>query len=116
MAAGGGGVNMSKGVRKMKLDELEQKVNSYALTVLAPKAKSWSAKFALGAGSVGMKDRIGPFVEMTGAMREDGEIDMDVLHRVVMAGFQAAGHVDLFGGIVGFDPQDAEDLFTYLGK
>ena len=100
----------------MKLDELEQKVNSYALTVLAPKAQSWSARFAIGAGSVAMKDKVGSFVRMAGAMREDGEVDMDVLHRVVMAGFETAGHVDLYGGIVGFDPQDAEELFSYLGR
>lgn len=100
----------------MHIDNLTDKLSEYVLAVLAPKAKSWSAKFALGAASESMRGRIRPFVGTTGAMAADGDVDMAELQRVVKAGFEAAGHVDLLGGMLGFDPQDAEDLFAWLGR
>lgn len=100
----------------MNTEELSAKVLEYARSVLAPKAKTWPAKFMIGAGSVSIARKAPSFALMAGAVSGDGTVDMPVLHEVVKSGFEAAGHLDLPGGLLGFDPQDAEDLFTWLGN
>lgn len=100
----------------MKLATLLEKINEYSVTVLASKAKTWPAKFMIGAGTVAMANKAEDFIRATGLVDEDGDVDIATLHKFVAAGFKTAGHVDLFGGILGFDPEDAEDFFMYLNR
>lgn len=99
----------------MKIEQLIGKISEYSQTVLVCNAKSWAARFALGAGTEAMLGRADQFIRATGTVSGDGEVDIAALHRIVASGFKSAGHVDLFGGLIGFDPQDAEDLFSYIG-
>lgn len=99
----------------MNVETLSRKIGEYARTVLAQKASAWPSKFALGAASVVAEQRAPALVASAGAVRPDGEVDLEVLRAVVKAGFDAAGHVDLLGGMLGFDPSDADDFFSWLG-
>jgi hypothetical protein len=98
----------------MKLELFLDKINEYAVNVLAAKAKSWTAKFMLGAGAVAMRQKASDFISTTGLVNAEGEVDVASLHKIVSSGFKTAGHIDLFGGILGFDPEDAEDFFSYI--
>ena len=98
----------------MKLELLLDKLNEYAVTVLAAKAKSWPAKFMLGAGAVAMRQKTSDFISATGLVSPEGDVDISLLHNIVSSGFKTAGHIDLFGGVLGFDPEDAEDFFSYI--
>lgn len=99
----------------MKIDMLSQKVGEYARGVLAPKTSEWTSRFALGAASVVAARRVPALVAAAGAVGPDGEVDVALLREVVKAGFEQAGHVDLFG-VLGFDPSDADDFFAWLGN
>lgn len=98
----------------MDIHQLEAKVSEYVATVMVPKAHSWQAKFALGAGARAMAGRLEPFVRAAGVVNGD-DVDVGALREIVLAGFRSAGHVDVFGGLLGFDPQDAEELFDHVG-
>lgn len=98
----------------MKLELFLDKLNEYAVNVLAAKAKSWPAKFMLGAGAVAMRKKASDFISATGLVNAEGDIDVASLHNIVSSGFKTAGHIDLFGGVLGFDPEDAEDFFSYI--
>lgn len=100
----------------MTVEQLVGRISEYSQTVLLGKAKSWTAKFAIGAGTEVMLGKAERFISAAGVVGQDGEVDMAALHRIVTSGFKGAGHVDLFGGVIGFDPSDAEDLFSYLGQ
>lgn len=98
----------------MKLELFLDKINEYAVNVLAAKAKSWPAKFMLGAGAVAMRQKASDFISATGLVSAEGDVDISALHDIVSSGFKTAGHIDLFGGVLGFDPEDAEDFFSYV--
>ena len=98
----------------MKLELFLDKINEYAVNVLSSKAKSWPAKFMIGAGAVAMRQKASDFISAAGLVNADGDIDVSLLHNIVSSGFKTAGHIDLFGGILGFDPEDAEDFFSYI--
>ena len=98
----------------MKLELLLDKLNEYAVNVLSAKAKSWPAKFMIGAGVVAMRQKAREFISAAGLVSAEGDIDISSLHNIVSSGFKTAGHVDLFGGVLGFDPEDAEDFFSYI--
>lgn len=98
----------------MKLEIFLDKINEYAVNVLATKAKSWPAKFMIGAGAVAMRQKASDFISATGLVNAEGNIDVSSLHNIVSSGFKTAGHIDLFGGVLGFDPEDAEDFFSYI--
>ena len=98
----------------MKLELFLDKINEYAVNVLSTKAKSWPAKFMIGAGVVAMRQKASEFIRATGLVSAEGDIDIPSLHNIVSSGFKTAGHVDLFGGVLGFDPEDAEDFFSYI--
>lgn len=99
---------------KMQISDLIAKVREFAATVLVGKAKSWMTKFAIGAGMEAVADKAEGFIRATGTVAADGFVDIEKLHRIVTAGFGSAGHIDLLGGLLGFDPQDAEELFAYI--
>lgn len=98
----------------MKLELFLDKINEYAVNVLAVKAKSWPAKFMIGAGAVAMRQKASDFIGATGLVNAEGNVDVPSLHNIVSSGFKTAGHIDLFGGVLGFDPEDAEDFFSYI--
>lgn len=98
----------------MKLELFLDKINEYAVNVLSTKAKSWPAKFMIGAGVVAMRQKASEFIRAAGLVSAEGDIDISSLHNIVSSGFKTAGHVDLFGGVLGFDPEDAEDFFSYI--
>ena len=98
----------------MKMDQLISKVSEYAVTVLSPKVKNWASKFVIGSAPVAMATKADGFIRMIGAVDESGEVNIEMLKGVVLSGFKTAGHVDLFGGLLGFDPSDAEDFFKWL--
>ena len=100
----------------MKMDQLISKVSEYAVTVLSPKAKSWASKFVIGSAPVAMAAKADGFIRMIGAVDESGEVNIEMLKGVVLSGFKTAGHVDLFGGLLGFDPSDAEDFFKWIER
>ena len=100
----------------MKLSTLLEKLNEYSITVLACKAKTWPAKFMIGAGTVAMAKKAEDFIRATELVDEEHNVDIPTLHHLVDAGFKAAGHVDLFGGILGFDPSDAEEFFIWIDR
>lgn len=101
---------------EIHINDLIGKLTQYSSNVLVAKAKSWPAKFAIGAGTEAMSSRAEPFIRATGAVMEDGTVDLESLHRIVMSGFKTAGHLDLFGGLIGFDTQDVDDLFAWIGR
>ena len=98
----------------MKLELFLDKINEYAVNVLSAKAKSWPAKFMIGAGVVAMRQKASEFIRAAGLVSTEGDVDISSLHNIVSSGFKTAGHVDLFGGVLGFDPEDAEDFFSYI--
>lgn len=99
----------------MELQALLGKVVEYSSSVLVVKAKSWASKFAIGAGTEALVPRAEAFIRASGTMDGDN-VDVAALRRIVMAGFNSAGHLDLMGGLLGFDPSDAEDLFKFIGE
>ena len=99
----------------MNVETLSLKIGEYARSVLAAKASAWQTKFALGAASVVAAQKTPLLVAASGAVRPDGDVDLDALRAVVKAGFETAGHVDLLGGMLGFDPSDADEFFSWLG-
>ena len=98
----------------MKLELFLDKINEYAVNVLSTKAKSWPAKFMIGAGAVAMRQKASEFIRAAGLVNAEDNIDVSSLHNIVSSGFKTAGHIDLFGGVLGFDPEDAEDFFSYI--
>lgn len=98
----------------MKMDQLISKFSEYAVTVLSPKAKNWASKFVIGSAPVAMAAKADGFIRMIGAVDESGDVNIEMLKGVVLSGFKTAGHIDLFGGLLGFDPSDAEDFFKWL--
>lgn len=100
----------------MKMDQLLSKVSEYAVMVLAPKAQSWASKFIIGSAPVAVAAKAEGFIRMIGAVDESGEVNIEMVKAVVLSGFKTAGHVDLFGGLLGFDPADAEEFFAWLER
>ena len=98
----------------MKMDQLISKVSEYAVTVLSPKAKNWASKFIIGGAPVAIAAKADAFIRMIGAVDESGEVNIEMVKGVLLSGFKTAGHIDLFGGLLGFDPSDAEDFFKWL--
>lgn len=101
---------------KMQIQDLTSKIQQYAQTVLAKKANTWMSKFAIGAGTQAMIGKIEPFVRTTGTIDENGSVDVDALHDIVVCGFRSAGHLDLLGGMIGFDTQDVEDFYAWIRR
>lgn len=97
----------------MEIQALLGKLVDYSSSVLVVKARSWAAKFAIGAGTEALVPKADAFIRASGTMTGD-DVDVAALKRIVMSGFNAAGHLDLMGGLLGFDPADAEDLFKYV--
>lgn len=52
----------------------------------------------------------------SGAVRPDGEVDLDALRESVMSVFGASGHVGLLLAVLGFGPSDAEAFFSWLSS
>lgn len=100
----------------MKLDVLLSKTTEYALTVLAPKAKTWLARGAIGASVVPLTLKARGFIQMTGALGADDEVDIDTLHDTLVMGFKTAGKLEVLNGLLTFDVDDIEDLFAYLKR
>ncbi|MGM9863780.1 MAG: hypothetical protein ACI305_05930 [Lepagella sp.] len=98
----------------MTSEVLCTKVCEYATTILAPRAKSWTAKFAIGASIPMIRQKIPKMLSVFDVVGKDGEVDILRLETSVLGGFQSAGHLDLFGGVIGFDKEDAKALFDYL--
>lgn len=99
----------------MKSFEIADSVIEYANTVLAGKAKDWRTKFAIGFGAASYRNKLIETIESMGFKSENDSINMQNLKNAVIAGFKAAAKVELFGGVVVLDKEDAEDLFRFLG-
>lgn len=100
---------------RMQLNDLSARVCEYATTRLLPKAQGWLAKGAIGGFMPLVPGNLEKLARMTGTLDESGAVDVDQMKLIVTSGFKAAGHLDLLGGAIGFDPSDAEDLFRFLG-
>lgn len=101
-------------IMKIQLNDLSSKVTEYAMTKLAPSAKSWGAKFAIGCFLPDVPQSVEKIARMSGSVDAAGSVDIDRLKTMIMSGFKTAGHVDLLGGMIGFDYSDAESLFSFL--
>jgi hypothetical protein len=55
-------------------------------------------------------------IQAAGLVDESGEVDMETLTEMARASFKAAGKVDVLGGALSFDAQDAEDLIAYVTR
>ena len=100
----------------MKLDQVLTKTTEYALTVLAPKAKSWTSKCIIGASIVPISTKARDFLNATGTLGADDEVNVDLLHDMMVMGFKTAGKCEVMNGLLVFDVDDVEELFTYLKR
>lgn len=98
----------------MKLDELMNKVTEYGISVLPTKAKSVGAKMLIGGGTVVVAKKAREMIQSAGLVDGIGEVDMETLTEMARASFKAAGKVDVLGGALSFDAQDAEDLIAFV--
>lgn len=100
----------------MKLDDLMTKVAEYGIAVLPTKLKSTGAKMLVGGGTVVAVKKARGMIQAAGLVDESGEVDMETLTEMARASFKAAGKVDVLGGALSFDAQDAEDLIAYVTR
>lgn len=98
----------------MKLEDLMTKIAEYGISVLPTKAKSVGAKMLIGGGTVVAVKKARGMIQSAGLVDETGEVDMETLTEMTRASFKAAGKVDILGGALSFDAQDAEDLIAYV--
>ena len=87
----------------MDVETLSNKIGEYARMVP-------SAGFSVLAGM-----NLPGLLAVSGAVRPDGEVDLDALHASVMSCFESSGHVGLLLAMLGFGPSDAEGFFSWLG-
>lgn len=99
----------------MTAEEFKGRLASYMVGVMAPKARSWQAKFSLGAGAVIVPRRVDGVLESVGAICADGSVDVEMVREAVLSGFDASGRFDALGGLIGVEKADAEDFFAFLG-
>lgn len=98
----------------MNINDLSTKVTEYAVSKLLPSTKTWLTKFAIGGFLPDIPANVEKLARMTNSVSPDGNVDVQRMKSVVMSGFNAAGRLDLLGGMLGFEPKDAEQLFDYI--
>lgn len=99
---------------KMKIDDLCGKVTEYAATKLLPSARGWGARAVIGGALPVIPNYIRMIAKTTMSVDETGMVDVERLKTMVVSGFKAAGHLDVFNGVVGFDVSDVENLFAFI--
>lgn len=98
----------------MTSEVLSNKICEYAINVLSPKAKTNIAKYVIGSFLPRIKFSLPAILAGYGVVGKDGEVDVDTLEECVVSGLNMAGSISVFNGVIGFDANDAKDLFAYI--
>lgn len=101
----------------MKIDDLNEKIQYYLVNNIMPKIKNPLILFriglARGAGKISIRNEDTlKQLKFLGVL-DNEEIDVVMLKKILLAGFEASPEFDWFGLV--FTKEDAESFFNFIG-